>query len=123
MLKKFYQKELERKEAMNKMAKEHALVTEQKIEYDAKYPLFINQDTKILEISYHEDFYDDSEKLDALNKIRITFKDNSYDYAKHKREDESNPYVLDISTSLSLVEFEEKLQNCDSEEEIVELNE
>lgn len=123
MLKKFYQKELERKEAINKMAKEYALVTEQKIEYDTKYPLFINQYTKILEISYHEDIYDDSEKLNALNRIRITFKDSSYDYTRHKREDESNPYVLDINTSLSLVEFEEKLKNCDSEEEIVELNE
>lgn len=126
MLKKYYQKEVEVKEAMNNIAKENSTRSEDRIEYDVEHPLVINESTKILELGIHKDEYDFGcleENYRGRKVIRIVFKNEEYDYLKRKKEDEVNPYILDVSTRLSLEDFENQLSKCESEDEITDLSE
>ena len=126
MLKKYYQKEVEVKEAMNNIAKENSTRSEDRIEYDVEHPLVINESTKILELGIHKDEYDFGcleESYRGRKVIRIVFKNEEYDYLKRKKEDEVNPYILDVSTRLSLEDFENQLSKCESEDEIMDLSE
>ena len=126
MLKKYYQKEVEVKEAMNNIAKENSTRSEDRIEYDVEHPLVINESTKILELGIHKDEYDLGcleENYRGRKVIRIVFKNEEYDYLKRKKEDEVNPYILDVSTRLSLEDFENQLSKCESEDEIMDLSE
>lgn len=126
MLKKYYQKEVEVKEAMNNIAKENSTRSEDRIEYDVEHPLVINESTKILELGIHKDEYDFGcleENYRGRKVIRIVFKNEEYDYLKRKKEDEVNPYILDVSTRLSLEDFENQLSKCESEDEIMDLSE
>ena len=91
MLKKYYQKEVEVKEAMNNIAKENSTRSEDRIEYDVEHPLVINESTKILELGIHKDEYDFGcleENYRGRKVIRIVFKNEEYDYLKRKKEDE-----------------------------------
>lgn len=131
MLKKFYEKEVERKEAVNEAAKESSKREENRIKYDNDYPLVIDKDTQILELSILPDD-DEDESIAYMNRVRtlmnkevrkvvrIRFKDTEREYKKE--DDEKNPYLIDITTTLKLEELEEKLTQCNDEYDIYELD-
>ena len=137
MLKKFYPKEVELKEANNELAKENAIRSEEKIEYSEDFPLEINSELKVLSISIHDDLIEDGHGIRA---IRVVFEEDE-DYKERKQklineakkcnlndlakqqENECYNYILDIYTTLSLEEFEDRISRCETEDEVMDLNE
>lgn len=125
MLKKYYPKEVELKEASNELAKEYSNRSEEKIEYDVEHPLVVDQNTKILDLEIYKDKYDEclTDIYKDRKMIRLTFEDEDFDYINKSRAEEENPYVLDIPTRLSLEEVEKYISECESEDEISNLAE
>lgn len=128
MLKKYYPKEIEIKEANNELAKDYSTRTEEKIEYNKNYPLEINEDLKVIELGIHKDLYDEDfleSRGYGLKTIRILFEEKEKSTLKEMEleENENNQYFIDIMTTLSLDELEEQLSRCETEDEIMNLSE
>lgn len=139
MLKKWYYREVALKEAANVAAKENSIREEDRIKYDDEFPLVIDEENRVLELIVlpdEDDFLETRGSKDistlltqngdsfrnVLKKVvRIRFKDPQKEY--ENEDDEKNPYIMDINTTLNLDEFEAKLMKCMTEEEIYELNE
>lgn len=94
------------KDKLNDIAIQKAVREQESIKYDTKFPLTVNEETKILEIKKIED-EDISDTM--FNKVKIHFE---------ALPEEKNGYVKELTTTLSLNELEEKLQCCENEDDI-----
>lgn len=107
----------------NKIALEKAKRSEESIVYDSKYPLIIDEKTKIRKIKRLKgndirEIFEDGEVIEEevevpTETVRLYFKNN--------RRNEN--YVVDIDTNADLEEVEECLLQCTCERDIYVIKE
>lgn len=102
------------KEEQNEVAMYLAVRNSDHIWYDPAQLLVINNKNLVEELQVIKD--EDLEYLDQRI-IRVVFSDR----VNNEMAEEKAKYTLDITTSLSLRKFEEKLLKCNSEEDIEDL--
>lgn len=128
MKKEYFQKEVKKgghsKRMKNIAAMQSATRDEDRIVYDSKKPLIINDEDKISEIVIvdNEELEDEViSELDTEKTIRIIFQDKDNVVKKEFSMQEKVPYTMDIHTYISLDEFEALLAKCKTIEAIEEL--
>lgn len=109
------------KNRQNKLAMELATRSRNRIEYDSKNPLIVDEKNKVMEMYVIRDEEEEKSDLDQEKYVRVVFQDKEED-AKDSLFG-SEPYAIDIHTYLSLSAFEKALARCNSEEEIESLDE
>lgn len=118
------------KKRLNDVAMELAIRDEDRIVYDEKYPLIINSELRIIEM------YRRSDEEEKFEKNKMDSILNNYDYDEYnddflvktsmneyrlvfeKNENESDNYIMDVGTYLSLDELEERLTKCENDQDI-----
>jgi hypothetical protein len=102
------------KKEQNEVARYLAVRSSDRILYDPKQLLVIDENNLVEELQVIED--EDLEYGD-MKIVRVVFSDRVND----ESADEKAKFTMDITTSLTLSQFERKLAKCNNESEVEDL--
>lgn len=114
------------KDRQNEIAVNMSVKNNDHIYYDFNNPLVINSESKVMEIFVLEDEEDEEVNiivttLDVPKTIRIVFKDECPRYTEQRISGDPTPYTLDIRTTMSLEEFQDRLVLCNDDSDIEDI--
>jgi len=114
------------KDRQNEIAVNMSVKNTDHIYYDINYPLVINSESKVMEIFVLEDEENEEVNvmvttLDVPKTIRVVFKDECPKYSEQRESGDATPYTVDIRTTMSLEEFQDRLVLCNDESDIEDI--
>lgn len=128
MVKVNYEKKLKgmSKERQNEIAVNMSVKDADHIYYDFNNPLVINSESKVMEIFVLRDEENEEVEsvvtsLDVPKTVRIVFKDECPKYTEQRDTGDPTAYTMDIITTMSLEEFQDRLVLCDNDSDIEDI--
>lgn len=128
MVKKSFEKKLKgvSKYRQNEIAVNMSVKDADHIYYDFNNPLVINSESKIMEIfvlndEENEEVENVVTSLDVPKTVRIVFKDECPKYTEQRGSEDPTAYTMDIITTMSIEEFQDRLVLCNNDSDIEDI--